>query len=221
MEKLTSYEILGLPDALAIAITLITLSVALAPWFGGLELGPLKVPDIRGRRGRFVPIIAPFLFMAFLVGFLPVWINTSNSGDLPETMSASNSTSSQSRVPLELIVPTLNRKCSILPRGSALSKTLEFELQRPNMLQVLEVRELDNRDCFRKWRMSIDDVISFQDQDGWRSIQCDFGTCIEEERYCIVNWSGERLVPREDRRKAIALLGGQVECGELLGRIFD
>lgn len=73
MDKLSSYEWLGIPDAVAGAFALVSLSLVLAPWFGGLELGPLKVPKLPPHTRRKLVFSSPILFIAMLGGFFPVW----------------------------------------------------------------------------------------------------------------------------------------------------
>lgn len=73
MEHVSTYGRLGVPDAVASALVLISISLALAPWFGGVELGPLKVPRLEGRTSRVVRIFAPLILLVAIAGFYPLW----------------------------------------------------------------------------------------------------------------------------------------------------
>jgi hypothetical protein len=73
MIKMSTYQLLGLPETLAVALALVFLAIALAPWFGGLQLGPLRVPDLSGRSGRVWRFIAPIAFVISVSGFIPIW----------------------------------------------------------------------------------------------------------------------------------------------------
>lgn len=74
MEKLSSYGLLGIPDTVATIFVLVSLSLLLAPWFGGLELGPVKVPNVSGRSERVLKYGTPVLFLIAIGGFYPAWL---------------------------------------------------------------------------------------------------------------------------------------------------
>lgn len=69
----STYAFFGVPEALATAIVLIALSIALAPWFGGLEIGPLKVPAFRNRSTLGLRVGGPAAFLVAVAGFFPLW----------------------------------------------------------------------------------------------------------------------------------------------------
>ncbi|MEO1687219.1 MAG: hypothetical protein AAFU61_04870 [Pseudomonadota bacterium] len=68
----STYATLGIPEILAVPLALIALSLALAPWFGGTQIGPLTVPSLR-RTPVAARVALPCLFLASLAGFLPIW----------------------------------------------------------------------------------------------------------------------------------------------------
>lgn len=69
----STYEILGIPESVVIIAILFFLSLSLSPWFGGMEIGPVKVPDLRGKFGRSVKIAAPIALVICVLGFFPYW----------------------------------------------------------------------------------------------------------------------------------------------------
>ena len=77
---LSTYDVLGIPDTIGGALVLICLSLVLARWFGGLEIGPLKVPTLDGQQSSMVRRIAPVFLLVSLLGFLPVWSKNSEIG---------------------------------------------------------------------------------------------------------------------------------------------
>lgn len=73
MEHVSTYSRLGIPDSVAAALLMICLSLLLAPWLGGLEIGPLKIPKISAATARVLRYLAPVLVIAVLGGFYPTW----------------------------------------------------------------------------------------------------------------------------------------------------
>jgi hypothetical protein len=73
VEKLSTYAFVGLPESIATALALICLSLALAPWLGGSEVGPLKVPKFDRRTTRWLRVAGPLGLTLFLMGFVRVW----------------------------------------------------------------------------------------------------------------------------------------------------
>jgi hypothetical protein len=73
VEKLSTYAVAGIPEGLATTFVLICLSLSLAPWLGGVEIGPLKVPKFSDRANRWIRVAAPLAFMVFALGFLKIW----------------------------------------------------------------------------------------------------------------------------------------------------
>ncbi|MEP3255947.1 MAG: hypothetical protein ABJN26_22650 [Stappiaceae bacterium] len=76
----STYELLGIPDSLAAAFVLISLSLSLVPWLGGSDIGPLKVPSISGAKNRVVAVLGPITLVAFLSGFFPFWSSNPKDG---------------------------------------------------------------------------------------------------------------------------------------------
>ncbi len=79
MDRVSTYALFGIPDAAATALVLVALSITLAPWFGGLELGPLKVPKVTDKPARFMRFATPFVFLAAVAGFFPAWTEDQQS----------------------------------------------------------------------------------------------------------------------------------------------
>jgi hypothetical protein len=75
MDRTSTFVHFGVPESLATAVVLILLSLSLAPWFGGTELGPLKVPKLPETLNRWVRVLAPVCLLLFSCGFLKVWPN--------------------------------------------------------------------------------------------------------------------------------------------------
>lgn len=71
--ELSTYSILGAPDPLATALVLVSISLTLAPWLCGTELGPLKVPKLPSPTGRWLRIGAPIWLIVFTIAFVKVW----------------------------------------------------------------------------------------------------------------------------------------------------
>ncbi|MCP2517388.1 hypothetical protein M5J07_20785 [Achromobacter mucicolens] len=72
MTYLSSYAYLGLPDSLAMALTLVSLSLALTPWLAGTDYGIFKVPNLPTSIARPMKYIAPTCFAIFIAGFLKI-----------------------------------------------------------------------------------------------------------------------------------------------------
>lgn len=71
-EASSLFRIAGIPEALGVAISLITLSMALSPWFGGLEIGPLKIAKIPSNMHRRVSTVGTILFISSVICFVPL-----------------------------------------------------------------------------------------------------------------------------------------------------
>jgi hypothetical protein len=69
----STYVQFGVPESLAVSFTLVWLSLSLAPWLGGLEIGPVKVPRLGEAAVRILRVAAPIGLILFIVGFLPTW----------------------------------------------------------------------------------------------------------------------------------------------------
>lgn len=68
----SAYAHVGFPESLAITLTLVSLSLALVPWFAGTDFGIFKVPDLRPSITRPMKYIAPACFSLFVAGFLKI-----------------------------------------------------------------------------------------------------------------------------------------------------
>ena len=73
LETVSTYALLGVPEALSTALVLIWLSLTLAPWFGGSDVGVFKIPKLSRRTTHGLRIAAPIGLIVFIAGFLPVW----------------------------------------------------------------------------------------------------------------------------------------------------
>lgn len=70
---ISTYGYLGIPDGVATAFVLIALSLMLTPWFGGLELGPLKVPTLKRGQSTILRAVMPVMFLISIAAFFPFW----------------------------------------------------------------------------------------------------------------------------------------------------
>jgi hypothetical protein len=68
----SAYAYLGFPDSLAMALTLVSLSLALTPWLAGTDYGIFKVPTLPTSVARPMKYIAPTCFAIFIAGFLKI-----------------------------------------------------------------------------------------------------------------------------------------------------
>ena len=78
MKNISTYTWIGIPDGFVTVLILILISVFLAPWFGGTELGPLKIPKFENRQSRFARIVTFSLIFILLIGFFPFWNSQSS-----------------------------------------------------------------------------------------------------------------------------------------------
>ncbi len=83
MGDVSTYSALGIPDSLAIVLALIGLSLALSPFIGGLDFGPLKVPTIAQAKSRLFRWVSPSVFLLLLLGFVPLWPNRDEQQENP------------------------------------------------------------------------------------------------------------------------------------------
>jgi hypothetical protein len=72
-EKKSLADKLGWPDGLRVAVVLAALAVALAPYVGGVDLGPFKVPQLPGSIANAAVVGGPVLLAVALVLLLPLW----------------------------------------------------------------------------------------------------------------------------------------------------
>lgn len=74
MERMSTYELLGIPETLGITISLFFIILALTPYFGGLDFGHFKVPMINNRKTqRGLKFIGPFLIVLSIGAFVKLW----------------------------------------------------------------------------------------------------------------------------------------------------
>ena len=82
VDKLNTYTVAGIPEALATTFILVWLSLSLAPWVGGTEVGPLKVPRLPKSTNRWLRVIAPLGLLISALGFIKVWPSTPSTPHL-------------------------------------------------------------------------------------------------------------------------------------------
>ena len=82
------YGLLGIPESLAISLTLIAIAIALVPFFGGMELGPIKIPKLPTRQAHQLRFLGPCLALAALFCFVPAISSKPKSTPLPTLESA-------------------------------------------------------------------------------------------------------------------------------------
>ncbi|MEG0868953.1 MAG: hypothetical protein RSG77_18125 [Hafnia sp.] len=69
MNARSTYECLGIPESLAITITLVSLALTLAPWIEGTQIGPLNIPKIKPEVLKPLKVIAPMILFLTFLGF--------------------------------------------------------------------------------------------------------------------------------------------------------
>ena len=79
MEGISTYSLLGIPDAVSTTLVLICLCLCLAPWLGGLEIGTLKIPRLSERGNRAMRVAGPLILVLFTGGFMRLWENSPGS----------------------------------------------------------------------------------------------------------------------------------------------
>jgi tetratricopeptide (TPR) repeat protein len=74
MERLSTYDLLGIPEALGITLSLFLIILALTPYLGGMDFGVFKVPQIKKRNLRIgLKIIGPILIVLSIGPFFKLW----------------------------------------------------------------------------------------------------------------------------------------------------
>ncbi len=73
MEHASTYSIAGFPEAVGIIFVIVTLSFALAPWFGGAEIASYKIPELKPDATRRLRVFGPLFFVLSLAAFYPLW----------------------------------------------------------------------------------------------------------------------------------------------------
>ena len=75
----STYNYLGLPDALGTGAVVLALIFALAPYTAGSDFGILKVPTFSEGAQKRLKIAGPILLAMALALFLPLWAKTSGT----------------------------------------------------------------------------------------------------------------------------------------------
>jgi hypothetical protein len=70
---MSTYDVLGWPTEVSVLLVSIAIVLALVPWFGGQELGPLKIPALGAARARRLRAWAWILPVLALAMYVPVW----------------------------------------------------------------------------------------------------------------------------------------------------
>lgn len=82
------YGLLGIPESLAISLALISIAIAFTPFFGGMELGPIKIPKLPVRQAHKLRFWGPCLAIAAVFCFVPVIPSKLKPNSLPSLQSA-------------------------------------------------------------------------------------------------------------------------------------
>jgi hypothetical protein len=91
MEFISTYEVMGIPEKLSVALVLVALSFALAPWLGGLEITGLKIPKLSRGMTAALRVNMPALFVISVLGYFPAWPTTDLNGSAHEHVEPSDS----------------------------------------------------------------------------------------------------------------------------------
>ena len=74
---MSTYDLLGIPDALGVTLFVLFLALSAAPYFPGTDVGPVKIPKIENaHRRRQLQIVGPLLLFLSAALFFPVWGGT-------------------------------------------------------------------------------------------------------------------------------------------------
>lgn len=65
-------EVLPMFETVAGAVLLAFFSLSLAPWFGGTEIGSIKVPKFSAKTNRWLRVVGPTAFVVCLLVFLKI-----------------------------------------------------------------------------------------------------------------------------------------------------
>jgi hypothetical protein len=99
MHKHSTYEQLGLPGHIGEIFLLVSLALTLAPYFPGVDFGPLKVPALPDATRKTLKLLAPILLTISVVFFFPFWtepsehIQSAAADDTVKTVLFKNSSS--------------------------------------------------------------------------------------------------------------------------------
>src|SRR5262245_12971693 len=70
---MNTYAWLGLPGEISITLFMVTLSIALAPYFGGAELGSIKIPRFSHKTTRSLKHFGWLPLLLATAAFYPLW----------------------------------------------------------------------------------------------------------------------------------------------------
>ena len=70
---LSSWQVAGVPDEVAILITTVALGLTLAPWLGGIDVLGFKIPRLPRRLKVPVAVVATPSLLIALAAFYPTW----------------------------------------------------------------------------------------------------------------------------------------------------
>ncbi len=70
--SINSYDAIFLPSELSVLLVSFLFCLALAPFFGGQEVGSLKIPKLTNR-SRAARVLLPAVFLISLMGYVPLW----------------------------------------------------------------------------------------------------------------------------------------------------
>ena len=70
---LSSWQLVNIPDQIAILLTTLALGLALAPWVGGIEVLGFRIPRLPRSLRKPVATIAIPCFLLALAGYYPLW----------------------------------------------------------------------------------------------------------------------------------------------------
>lgn len=73
MNRQSTYQVVGFPDALAIALVLFFLGLTLARQYGGLKIGILEVPKLDRKPSKKERLFFSLASLLSFAAFIPIW----------------------------------------------------------------------------------------------------------------------------------------------------
>lgn len=70
---MSTYQWLGLPGEISVTVFMVALSIALAPYFGGAELGPVKIPRFSHKTTASLKRLGWLPLLLVTAAFYPLW----------------------------------------------------------------------------------------------------------------------------------------------------
>ena len=132
-------HVLHLPEAIGIALFMVAAALALAPYLGGKEIGPLKVPKVSSGEGRWLKLLGPVLVAGTILLFIPV-VSGSSWHSAPRKIEGYVLTSS--------VLVTAESQAGELRMAATLRKAPNMEAedigQLPQASRVRILHEIDN-----------------------------------------------------------------------------